>query len=471
LSEALLARKLGRQIDSFYSDSDDRESYSAHMEVFAAGKSFRERCVLGANRSGKSTLGSVEVSYHATGEYPSWWAGFQFVRPVKIWAAGESISSTRDIIQQKLLGDPSHFGQGTIPAESIIDVRRKQGIADAIDIVRIRHSSGGISEIQFKSYASGRTDFQGVRCDLVWCDEEPSAAIYSECLLRTAATSPKEKPGRMLITATPLLGLSEIVSSFLVDGRLSESNDRYACQIGWDQTPHLSEKEKKELIRGMSRHEVEARTLGHPSLGSGAIYEYSESSLVCEPLEHIPLFWQRFFALDVSWKATAALFFARDPDSGMVYVIDEYMGSQLEPFEHAVAIKLRADTGHGRCWGAIDPAARGRSQVDGRRLLDEFQQHGLKLRPALNQVEAGLYAVQCLIETKQLQIYSKCKGLLGELRLYQRDDRGKPKKVNDHFADCLRYGVMTETVHMRVRPSNHRPKNKSSGYSWAGGNP
>jgi phage terminase large subunit-like protein len=469
LSEALLARKLGRQVDNFYSDADDREAYAAHCEVFEAGAHFRERCVLGANRSGKSTLGSVEVSYHATGEYPSWWQGFRFERGVKVWACGESIAAARDIVQEKLLGDPSHFGQGTIPAESIIDVRRKQGIPDAIDIVRIRHVSGGISEIQFKSYASGREDFQGVRRDLVWMDEEPSAAIYSECLLRTASTSPKEKPGRMLITATPLKGLSEIVSSFLVDGRLSESNDRYACQISWAQTPHLSEQERKELIRGMSRHEVEARTLGHPSLGSGAIYEYSESSLVCEPLEHIPAFWQRFYALDVGWKKTAALFFARDPDSGQVFVVDEYGGSQLEPHEHAQSIKLRADTGNGSMWGAVDPASRGRSQVDGRRLMDEFQQHGLKLRPAKNEVEAGLYAVQCLIETKQLQIYSKCKGLLGELRLYQRDERGKPKKVNDHFADCLRYGVMTETVHMRVRPSNHRPKNKASGYSWTGG--
>jgi hypothetical protein len=62
------------------------------------------------------------------------------------------------------------------------------------------------------------------------------------------------------------------------------------------------------------------------------------------------------------------------------------------------------------------------------------------------------------METKQLQIYSKCRGLLSELRLYQRDDRGKPKKVNDHFCDCLRYGVMTESVHLRPRPPGFKPK-------------
>jgi hypothetical protein len=208
----------------------------------------------------------------------------------------------------------------------------------------------------------------------------------------------------------------------------------------------------------MSKHEIEARTLGHPSLGSGAIYEYSESSLVCEPLTHIPQFWQRFASLDVGWRATCALFFARDPDSGRVWVTGEYGGSRLEPHEHAVAIKLRADTGSGEMWIAIDPASRGRSQVDGKRLMTEYSNLGLKLRPAKNEVEAGLFAVQALMETQQLQIYSKCKGLLSELRLYQRDDHGKPKKVNDHFCDCLRYGIMTESVHLRPRPSNFKPR-------------
>ena len=90
--------------------------------------------------------------------------------------------------------------------------------------------------------------------------------------------------------------------------------------------------------------------------------------------------------------------------------------------------------------------------------MDEYQQLGLKLMPAKNEVEAGVFAVQGLMETKQLQIYSKCKGLLSERRLYQRDDRGRPKKINDHFCDCLRYGIMTERVHTRPRPPNYKVK-------------
>ena len=136
--------------------------------------------MLGANRAGKSTLGSAEVSYHATGQYPAWWQGYKFDRPVSIWACGESIAAARDIVQEKLCGDPSHFGQGMIPAESILDVRRKPGIPDAIDVVTVRHVSGGVSTVQFKSYASGRTDFQGRRLDFIWMDEEAGEKIVAK---------------------------------------------------------------------------------------------------------------------------------------------------------------------------------------------------------------------------------------------------------------------------------------------------
>jgi hypothetical protein len=41
----------------------------------------------------------------------------------------------------------------------------------------------------------------------------------------------------------------------------------------------------------------------------------------------------------------------------------------------------------------IDPAARGRGQVDGTRLIEQYGELGLLLAPAENAVEAGLYAV------------------------------------------------------------------------------
>ena len=92
------------------------------------------------------------------------------------------------------------------------------------------------------------------------------------------------------------------------------------------------------------------------------------------------------------------------------------------PDEHATAIKLIANN----TTGAIDPAARGRSQKDGVRLMDEYQQLGLKLVLANNEVESGLFRIQQLMSTQRLRIFDTCTGLLSELRQYQRDDNGKP---------------------------------------------
>jgi len=52
--------------------------------------------------------------------------------------------------------------------------------------------------------------WQGETLDFVWFDEEPPLDIYMEGLTRTNATG-----GLTMITFTPLLGMSDVVSMFL----------------------------------------------------------------------------------------------------------------------------------------------------------------------------------------------------------------------------------------------------------------
>jgi hypothetical protein len=44
----------------------------------------RERLFEAGNQLGKTLAGGMEVAFHATGKYPSWWQGRRFDRPVKI---------------------------------------------------------------------------------------------------------------------------------------------------------------------------------------------------------------------------------------------------------------------------------------------------------------------------------------------------------------------------------------------------
>jgi phage terminase large subunit-like protein len=211
-------RRAERKLLTYYPDSGPlrRELYPKHMEFFAAGKEHRERLMLAANRIGKTEgVGGYEVTLHLTGRYPDWWPGRRFDRPVRVWSAGDSSPTVREIIQHKLLGPIGSWGTGLIPGEAIERITRKAGVADTVDSVVVKHRSGGSSYLVLKSYDQRRESFQGTEQDVIWLDEEPPLGIYTECLLRTMTNN-----GMVLLTFTPLLGLSDVVLQFLPSGKL-----------------------------------------------------------------------------------------------------------------------------------------------------------------------------------------------------------------------------------------------------------
>ena len=183
-----------------------RELYAKQMEFFAAGAKQRERLLMAGNRVGKSESGAFEVTCHLTGLYPDWWKGKRFRKPTVWWAAGSTNTTVRDIVQAKLLGRIGEMGTGMIPGHLIVHTNPKAGVPNAVDTVYVRHVSGRNSILQFKSYDQKRRGFEGTERDGIWLDEEPPLDIYTECLTRTMTTN-----GLVMITFTPLAGISEVV--------------------------------------------------------------------------------------------------------------------------------------------------------------------------------------------------------------------------------------------------------------------
>ena len=213
-------RRRNRKLFSYYPDTGPlrRELYPKHLEFFKAGAIHQERGAIAGNRCGKTVLSCFETSVHLSGLYPNWWEGRRFNRPVDWWAASDTSETTRDILQLEFLGKLSEIGTGMIPKDCIIgEPTKRRGIADAIDTVQIKHASGGISTLAFKSYDQGREKFQGTAKDGISLDEEPSEAIYFECLTRLMTTN-----GLMICTFTPLSGMSEIVMRYLYDKEKAE---------------------------------------------------------------------------------------------------------------------------------------------------------------------------------------------------------------------------------------------------------
>ena len=77
---------------SFHSGKDDE------------GHQARQKLLMAANKTGKTFCGAFELAVHLTGQYPNWWEGTRFDRPIKAWAAGNTSANTRDIVQAECLG-------------------------------------------------------------------------------------------------------------------------------------------------------------------------------------------------------------------------------------------------------------------------------------------------------------------------------------------------------------------------------
>lgn len=203
-----------------------RRLYPKQLEHFAAGAEYQERMLRCANRVGKTISGAYEVTGHLTGEYPHWWPGKRFDHPTDIWVAGKTGETTRDIIQAELFGKVVTYdgrkgfdGTGMVPGNMIGSVTWRSGLADAADTVRIRHvASNGWSTLGFKSYNQGRGSFEGTAKDVIWCDEEPPGDVYNEALIRLMTTG-----GIMIITFTPLEGLSQVVMGFMPQNELPDA--------------------------------------------------------------------------------------------------------------------------------------------------------------------------------------------------------------------------------------------------------
>lgn len=213
LAEKARRRELNKLADLYPATGPLRRAlYPKHMEFFAAGASETDRCMMAANRVGKTWgIGGYETTLHLTGLYPDWWEGRRFERPISAWAAGDTSETTRDIIQAKLLGADMRLGTGLIPGNTIIgQPSRRAGVPGAFDTAYIRHISGGVSSIGFKSFDQGRKKFQGTEKDLIWLDEEPPEDVHGECMTRLMTTN-----GLMLCTFTPLEGLSTIAMRYL----------------------------------------------------------------------------------------------------------------------------------------------------------------------------------------------------------------------------------------------------------------
>jgi len=416
--------------------------YPKQAMFLILGSSKRERLFMAGNRCGKTETGAYEAALHATGDYPADWKGKCFDHPTIGWVCGQTSLAVRDICQAKLLGSPgvvSAQGTGMLPKDAIVDTSLARGVTDAIDTVQVRHVSGGISIIRFKSYEQGRAKFQGEGLDWIWFDEEPELDIYSEGLTRIG-----ERNGIAWMTFTPLLGRSAVVLRFLEE----PSPDRDHVPMSIDDIPpdgHISVAQRQKIIDGYLPHEREARSLGIPFLGSGRILITPEQFLIEPPIEHIPSYWKKLWGIDFGiGHPFAAVLILWDADNDVIHVHGTVRMADALSIVHAAAMRKIAIS---------VPVAWPRDGSDrdkntGAPLKDGYKAHGLKMLDhhatwpdGSVSTEAGIEEMDEREKTGRLKYAAQLSDILEERRFYHRRD-GKIVKVKDDLMSALRIAIM-----------------------------
>jgi phage terminase large subunit-like protein len=395
----------------------------------------RERLLLAGNQLGKTLAGGFEAAMHATGRYPDWWQGKRFDRPTVSWAAGVTGEVVRDTVQRVLVGRPGQAGTGSIPKDALGELVSARGTADLLDSIKVKHVSGGMSVIGLKSYQAGREKFQGESLDFCWMDEEPPSDIYFETLTRTNINA-----GPVWVTFTPLQGMSTVVKRFL----LERSPDRHITSMTIDDVDHYSTDERARIIASYPAHELESRTKGVPTLGSGRIFPVDEAGIAIERRD-FPTHWPRIGGLDFGWThPMAAVELVWDRDADVVYVSRTHRMSEATPVLHAAAL---------RPWGEL----RWAWPRDGRRetlegagvaLAKQYREQGLDMMQEHAQfedgsvsVEAGLMDMLDRMQTGRFKVFKHLNDWLEEFRLYHRRD-GRVVKESDDLMAATRYALM-----------------------------
>lgn len=411
--------------------------YGWQRDFHNAGSSYADRMLIAGNRVGKTISAAYEVACHLTGVYPAWWEGRRFSGPILVWCGGITNESLRDISQKELLGGTGDaFGTGMIPKDNLCTPSYRQaGISGVVDSVKVAHASGGYSECVWKSYEQGWQKWQGTAVDIVWLDEDPNdVQLYTEAITRLIT-----KRGMLLVTFTPLLGVTPMLQHFYDMG-----DKVFIKNVTWDEAPHLSDKDKEEMLAKYPEHERLTRSKGIPMRGEGVVFPFPEETISVAPFD-IPTFWHEIIGIDFGYDHPAATVkIAVDPDNDVVYVVAANKERKMDPLAHSEKIKRM---GGGLYSGHIPVAwphdGLNTEKGRGEQLIASYREHDLSLLSKSarykNDVGGGQSKERSVMEiyerikTGRFKVFSNLNEWFEEYRNYHRRDN----KITDKRDDLL----------------------------------
>ena len=430
------------------------EPHSKQKDFHDAAE-FHYRYARTGNRFGKSEMGSAEDVSFALG-YRPWIADPTDKRrtlgiprhPTK----GLIVTTDWDKSTEVFTATETGLNTGKlfkyIPKDSLLDYSKNH--SGAIDVILVRHASGGTSSIHLdtvKSFKQNPLGQESSVWDWIHYDEPVPEEMYKAQVRGLA-----DRDGRVWFTCTPLEE-PWIDAKFIPDitaqsrGDISVSGGDFWMMSGkTDDNPYLSAEAIERVMQNYTEEERETRRSGIPRAYSGLVYKEFEwnTHVRRDPPEgwrswdHPPTDYTTRFSIDYHpRKPHHVLFIATSPDEYQYVYAEIFVSCVMADLvaECRMVLHLQDST----LPGLIDPLASTPNRVTDLTPMQEVQRLGLSVMPATRDPHNGILKVKGLLRQRDragnpvLVVNGACRRFLFEIsRGYVWDgETNKPRKEDD----------------------------------------
>lgn len=427
------------------------------------------RMLSGGNRSGKTEAGVWEDVVHATGLYPDWFPGCnRILGPNRGRVIVTDFKKGARVFEEKLLK--------WLPKDLIISLKRTQ--TGAIEHIQIKHSSGGVSEIELMTHEQDDDVFEGWSGHWAHFDEPPPREKFIGTLRGLI-----DFAGRCWLTLTP------ISQPWLYDEFVSKANKDFGriafLQVDmWDNAKsrggYLEDAEIAFFESTLKEDEKEARLHGRFKHLTGLVYKEFDPAIHVIPKAKVKIGkdWPKYFVCDPHDRKPHFGIWATVDPLGQVFIIDEIkFGGTIKEFSKQVLLRELMNKEFN-----IDPREVIRigdpnkmntpTAVTGTTFLQEFAQYGLYFTATVNDdIAMGHLAVQDKLwydKNKKVSSTNKPKlfwfkettaECVRYMQLYvwdewrgaSKDTRSQKEKPQDSFKDfpdTVRYLIMSRPTYI-----------------------
>ena len=450
--------------------------------------------LIASNQTGKSEVAMGIVACLSTGIIPEWWKGRKYDRPVKIMVAGVDSSHNANTLQEKLMGTnawkiKSERGSGMIPKEYLMEETAISPRGKDLETIKIKHISGGMSEILFRAYSQGREAAQGFPADFIIIDEQPPDDFWTEALTRTVATN-----GCVICSFTPLKGMPEegvVHKTFQLPDVKGAPYDKYGAKrksdkdwalvrATWDDIGHITEAKKEATKSKYPDYEVATRCYGMPMAGHGRVFPFTRDEITYSNQDvFIDDRWPRLIGIDIGHgfgrDPSAAVLAVYDEDSDIIYIDNvkrestdttKDLARLIVTVEHQCPVAFPSDANRSSM-SSDSTVAQQLREMDINLLTHPFMNPRGADGKKNNYKMPGIKHISERMREGKLKINtSRCSQLLDELDQYSYTDTGKLQDGNDHCIDAFRYAVMSVIQSLGEPLRNEHPFGVDEDDDW-----